>query len=140
MAMSEKNIKNVFTSDIMNNIFPEDRTDCFFDALFGDASEGAYNITLEFRGYNQNSLEFEFHLKKRPGKCLACNLTYGLPKVFSRHPVINIKGIVQEIDNLVNGQAKCVDWRLGATQEVSRELHVIPLTVWMDSIGSIPKK
>ena len=127
--MSAKNIKDMFTGDIMKNIFPEDRTDQFFDALFGDASEGAYNIVLEFRRYSQNSLEFEFHLKRRPGKCLACNLTYGLPDVFSRHPVINIKGIVREIDKLVNGQAKCADWHLGATQEVSGEIHVIPLTV-----------
>ncbi len=133
--MSAKNIKDVFTYDITKNIFPEDRADRFFDALFGDASEGAYDIALEFRGYSQNSLEFEFHLKRRQGKCLVCNLTYGLPDVFSRHPVINIKGIVREIDKLVNEQAKCADWRLGATQEVSKELHVIPLTVRLEVKG-----
>ncbi|MCP4348958.1 MAG: pancreas/duodenum homeobox protein 1 [Desulfobacterales bacterium] len=135
MTISANNIKDLFTVDIMKNIFPEDRANLFFDALFGDASEGAYDIALEFRECSQDRLEFEFHLKQRQGKCLACNLTYGLPDVFSRHPVINIKGVVQEIDKLVGGQAKCAGWRLGATQEISKELHVIPLTVRLDSVS-----
>ncbi|QTA85647.1 pancreas/duodenum homeobox protein 1 [Desulfonema magnum] len=127
--MPKNSINDIFTQDTLKKLFPEDRTDRFFDALFGDASEGAYNISLEFRGHTQNKLKFEFCLKQRPGKCLACHLTYGLPKVFSRHPIINIKGLVREIDGLLNGHGKCTDWQIGVTRGVSRELYTIPLTV-----------
>jgi len=85
--MATESFDGIFTQDVLKKLFPEDRADQFFDALFGDAEEGAYDISLEFKGQSQNKLEFEFHLKQRPGKCLACNLTYGLPQVFSRHGV-----------------------------------------------------
>jgi hypothetical protein len=110
-------------------IFPRSRADKFFDALYGDSSEGAYDIRLVFAKQSGNTLGFEFHLTQRPGKCLACNLTYGLPQVFSRHPIIDVKGVVEKIGQLMNGQAKVVDWKLGSTREISRSLHVIPLTV-----------
>jgi hypothetical protein len=110
-------------------IFPNHRADLFFDALYGDSSEGAYDIRLVFVKQTGNNLLFEFHLTQRPGKCLACNLTYGLPQVFSRHPVIDVKGVVGKIGQLMNGQGKIVEWKLGSTKEISRSLHVIPLTV-----------
>lgn len=116
----------------IDNLFPSDRADQFFEALFGDASEGSYDISLEFRSQGENSLFFEFHLKQRPGKCLTCNLTYGLPKVFSRHPVINIKGIMSAINQSLNSNARCSGWELGSTREISRELHIIPFTVYLD--------
>jgi hypothetical protein len=118
-----------FTRETLDNLFPNDRADRFFEALFGDISDGAYDISLEFVEEDKNSLFFEFHLKQRPGKCLACNLTYGLPEVFTRHPIINIKGIVQEIDKILGGQDRCTGWKLGATREVSRTLHVIPFII-----------
>ncbi len=125
-------MNEIFSQDTLKKLFPADRADRFFDALFGDAREGAFDIHLEFKAYNENKLEFEFHLKQRPGKCLACHLTYGLPQVFLRHPVINIKGLVQEIDRLLDGKAKCGEWQLGVTREISRKLHVLPLTVFLD--------
>lgn len=131
--MATESFDGIFTQDVLKKLFPEDRADRFFDALFGDAEEGAYDISLEFKGQSQNKLEFEFHLKQRPGKCLACNLTYGLPQVFSRHPILNVNGLVQEIDKLLNGRAKCTDWKLSSTREVSRQLHVIPLIVSLEA-------
>ncbi len=119
----------------MNELFPDDRADRFFEALFGDAEEGAYDIGLVFREQGQNELLFEFHLKQRPGKCLACNLTYGLPDVFSRHPVINIDGLVKKIDESLNGLARCSKWQLGATREISKSLHTVPLTIFIDETG-----
>jgi hypothetical protein len=74
-------------------------------------------------------LTLEFHLTQRPGKCLACNLTYGLPTVFSKHPVINIKEIVKKIEPLLKEDKKCTSWELGKTVEISRELHIIPLLI-----------
>ena len=85
-----------------------------------------------FDEYRENRLEFELHLVQRAGKCLNCHLTYGLPKVFSRHPVINISGLVQNIDKLIDGFARCTDWQLGNTREVSNDLHVIPLTILLE--------
>jgi hypothetical protein len=86
---------------------------------------------LAFRGHDpgKRKLHFELQLRERAGKCLACNVTYGLPQVFSRHPVINLKGVVHEIETLLNGRTKCVDWTLHGTQAVSKELHIIPLTL-----------
>ena len=77
----------ILSQDRCEQLFPHDLADRFFEALYGDTEEGAYDIRLKFKGQKQDRLEFEFQLKQRPGKCLACNLTYGLPNVFSRHPV-----------------------------------------------------
>jgi hypothetical protein len=130
--MNKKNLNEIFSSEKLAQIFPDNRADLFFDALYGDSSEGAYDIRLVFTNQTGKALNFEFHLTQRPGKCLACNLTYGLPQVFSRHPVIDVKGVVDKIGQLVDGQGKAADWKLGSTREISRSLHVIPLTV---SIG-----
>ncbi len=127
--MSEINVANILSSDQLSTIFPESRADDFFEALLGDAEDGAYDISLGFKQAAGPELELEFRLARRPGKCLACNLTYGLPQVFSRHPVINVGGIVKKVDHLLNGHASCGDWRLGSTREISRDLHVIPLFI-----------
>ena len=78
---------------------------------------------------------FEFHLTRRPGKCLRCNLTYGLPQVFSRHPIIDVKGLIKKIDQRLTGQARCRDWKIGETVEASDALHVIPLTVFLEPVA-----
>jgi hypothetical protein len=123
----------IFSKKTMADIFPPDRTPLFFDALYGDADAGAYNIILEFVGSGEDQLLFVFKLTRRPGACLACNLTYGLPKVFDRHPIIDLKGIVRKIEKQLNGRARCGKWELGPTREVSAELHEIPLTVSLQS-------
>ncbi len=117
----------IFTEQKLQELFPPTRADEFFEALFGDASEGAYDITLHFAGQQGDALHFELHLGQRPGKCLACNLTYGLPEVFQRHPIIDIAGLAKNIAAAVGRPLS--DWQLGRTVEVSRELHKIPLTV-----------
>ena len=120
----------VFTRDALDKLFPANRSNQFFDALFGDASEGSYDIVLEFVGAPSNSsLNFELHLKQRPGKCLACNLTYGLPEVFSRHPLLNIAGVAADVAALLEHPADKTEWKLGSTQSTSSELHIIPLTI-----------
>ena len=127
--MEEKAFEQLFTHRAVSELFPHDRADLFFEALYGDPSEGAYGINLVFKGQDGDTLQFEFQLEERPGKCLACNLTYGLPEVFSHHPIINIKGLIRDIDQILSGQWKCADWRLGMTREVSRELHILPLVI-----------
>lgn len=119
-------LKEIFTDDVLTRLFPESRSDEFFEALYGDAAEGAYDIKLAYVTSDDNMLEFELQLNQRPGKCLACNLTYGLPKVFSRHPLININGLVKEIESMANG-LKIADWEIGRTRELSRQLHTVPL-------------
>jgi hypothetical protein len=131
MAMEEKELRNLFSEGTLNKIFPEQRADQFFEALYGEHEEGTYNINLQFEGYDleRKILLFGLVLKERPGKCLACNLTYGLPQVFSRHPVINIQGIVREIQKLLGEEGTCGEWNLGRTNPVSSKLHIIPLTI-----------
>ena len=120
---------DLFNQQNLDALFPEERSDQFFDALYGDAAEGAYDIRLGFKGAGEKALQFDIELHQRPGKCLACNLTYGLPEVFSRHPIVDIKGLVARIDDLLVDKAQCDAWQLGATREISRELHVVPLTI-----------
>ena len=119
----------LFNEDTLDALFPADRADQFFDALLGDADEGAYDIRLRFKEYKSNQLFFDMELHQRPGKCLVCNLTYGLPNVFARHPIINVKGVVDEINKLMDGHGRCTGWTLGNTNEISRQLHVVPLVI-----------
>ena len=131
--MASKDFNDVFTAEVLKHLFPAERADSFFDALYGDAGEGAYDISLNFKTHRESRLEFELHLTQRHGKCITCSLTYGLPEVFKRHPIININGLVQEIGHLLDGRAKCIDWQMGFTREISDVLHVIPLSIILES-------
>ena len=133
MTIDKNQFETVFSKEQLDVLFPAQRTHQFFDALLGDPEEGAYDIRLRYAGFEDRQLLFFLELHQRPGKCLACNLTYGLPKVFSRHPVINIEGIVQQIDGLLDGPARCKAWHLGATREINRQKHVVPLIIDLDS-------
>lgn len=121
---------HVFTTEELAAIFPPARTEAFFEALFGGAEEGAYDIVLapnkEVAG-KPGEVSLVFELKKRPGKCLACNLTSGLPEVFKRHPILNVKGVAAEVARIA-GFANHT-YEVGKTKEYSDDLHVIPLTV-----------
>ena len=123
--------KQIFSRTTLRELFPQERTDAFFDALFGDASEGAYDIELSFDRYDRaaRNLRFLLNLRERPGRCLACNLTYGLPEVFARHPVIDLKGLVRDIEARLGGEMVCGDWRLGRTVQQDNALHSIPLEI-----------
>ena len=123
--------KQIFSRTTLRELFPQERTDAFFDALFGDASEGAYDIELSFDRYDgaARNLRFLLNLRERPGRCLACNLTYGLPEVFARHPVIDLKGLVRDIEGRLGGEMVCGDWRLGRTVQQDNALHSIPLEI-----------
>jgi len=127
--MTTDTFRPLFPADLLAELFPADLSDQFFEALYGDAEDGAYDISLVYAGNGDKTLEFELHLAQRPGKCLVCSLTYGLPEVFTRHPLINLKGLVARIDDALGDAAQCGDWRIGRTREVSRALHVVPLTI-----------
>ena len=118
---------DIFTEEKLESVFPAERADDFFEALFGEAEEGSYDIALGYAGVSGDALNFELRLTQRPGKCLACNLTYGLPQVFSRHPIINVQGIADAVAE-ATGKGSAT-WELGATREVSNKLHVIPLMI-----------
>ena len=125
-----ESLAELFNPESLQQLFPKARSDEFFEALFGDASEGAYDICLEFASNpDPKTYKFELHLKQRPGKCLACNLTYGLPEVFSRHPGLNIKGLAAELAVKLGLPPEQVTWKLGVTKSVSKALHIIPFIV-----------
>ncbi len=114
----------LFTQDYLESLLPSETSDQFFEALYGDREDGAYDIRLEFISANAKRIVLAFNLVKRPGKCLVCSLTYGLPNVFSRHPLINIKGMVKRIEDESGIRIK--SWRIGDTEEQSTSLHTIP--------------
>lgn len=120
-------LDTVFTKEKLEELFPASKTDEFFDALYGEAESGAYDIELAFVEASDERLEFAFYLNQRNGACLACNLTYGLPQVFMRHPIINVKGLVEAIAALA-GKTD-VTFEIGRTHEESHARHVIPLVI-----------
>ncbi len=126
-------LETPFTSEALLEIFPEERTDAFFEALFGDAKEGSYDIRLGYRGMDSESLTMELLLHERPDCCLACNLTQGLPQVFARHPVIDVSSIVRDIDKLIGDRGICREWSLGHTEQRSSSLHVIPIKIMLQT-------
>ena len=129
--MVSEELAQLFDDQQMKNIFPDSISDQFFEALFGDPDEGAYDIHLVFDKQQNNVLHFHFKLVRRPDKCLRCSLTYGLPKVFSRHPVINLEGIAAEIDRILSSRGEVDNWELGRTSEITQDLHIIPFTVYL---------
>jgi hypothetical protein len=132
--MEAMDFPQLFSATVLRQLLPAQRSDQFFEALYGGLEEGAFDIRLVFQDFEPagRRLVFELELLERPGKCLACNLTYGLPQVFSRHPVLNLKGIVQEIDTLLAGRAKCASWSLGRTITRSNSLHTIPFYIILE--------
>lgn len=124
--MSQK----IADQNFLNSIFPAQRADEFFEALFGGAEDGAYDIQLVFRRQDPDKLTMAFNLLQRPGKCLRCNLTYGLPQVFARHPIINVKQVAEDLAKEC-GFAQ-YHYELGQTEKESDALHSIPLTIFRD--------
>ncbi|WDP90250.1 MAG: pancreas/duodenum homeobox protein 1 [Desulfobacter sp.] len=114
----------IITQEFLDSLLPPEKSDQFFDALYGDASEGAYDIRLEPVSFSGDRIVLAFNLTQRPGKCLVCSLTYGLPNVFARHPLINIKGMVEKM-NAAGVPVK--NWQLGDTEEETSSQHTIPL-------------
>lgn len=84
--MDQNEIEGIVTQDFLDNLLPPEKSDQFFEALYGDASEGAYDIRLEPVSIAPNRIVLAFALTQRPGKCLVCSLTYGLPNVFPVTP------------------------------------------------------
>lgn len=121
----------LFSDDVCDQIFPPSKSNEFFEALFGDASEGAYDIQLRYEGHDETAgrLHFVLNLVERPGCCLVCNLTYGLPEVFTRHPLLNIKGVAQQVDTLLGDTCTTTGWSLASTRSTSKSLHQIPLLI-----------
>lgn len=110
----------------LNEIFPPQRTEEFFEALFGGAEEGAYDIRLTCDEVTDDRAILSFDLHERPGKCLVCNLTYGLPQVFRRHPVLDVAGVARAVAERLGWDPAAIQWELGHTQEGDPHLHRIP--------------
>lgn len=127
--MTTPRYSEIFTPERLAALFPRERGTAFFDALYGDAEEAAFTIRLEFLRAEAHRLHFQFRLEQRPGRCLACNLTYGLPAVFARHPVIDLTGLVKAIGREMNISGAQLRGHLGQTEAHSSSLHLIPLTV-----------
>jgi hypothetical protein len=121
--MDRAEFNQIFTQDFLDQLLPLNLSNKFFEALYGDASDGAYDIRLQFVSARDEQIVLEFNLIQRPGKCMVCNLTYGLPNVFSRHPLININDMMKKIEEK---GVKVENWYLGDTKEVNNSLHTLP--------------
>ena len=115
------------TQDYLDTLFPATRTNEFFEALFGDADDGAYDIKLVCNNQNEDTINLHYELHGRVGKCLACNLTSGLPQVFRKHPILAVEKTVNEIAQKNNWTHITFD--VGNTVQVNDKLHFIPVTI-----------
>ena len=118
---------NPFSENYLREIFPAKKTNDFFEALFGGAEEGAYDIELSQQSGTDTVMTFLFELHRRPGQCLKCSLTSGLPAVFMRHPIIDAKGLAAQLAEKAGWQN--YEWSIGSTDQISDELHAIPLVI-----------
>ena len=121
--MERAEFNQIFTQDFLDQLLPLNLSNQFFEALYGDASDGAYDIRLQFVSASDKQIVLEFNLTQRPDKCMVCSLTYGLPNVFSRHPLININNMIKKIEEK---GVKVEKWYLGDTKELNTSLHTIP--------------
>ncbi len=121
--MDRAEFNQIFTQDFLDQRLPLNLSNQFFEALYGDASDGAYDIRLQFVSASDKQIVLEFNLTQRPDKCMVCSLTYGLPNVFSRHPLININNMIKKIEEK---GVKVEKWYLGDTKELNTSLHTIP--------------
>ncbi len=121
----------VIDNAFLEKLFPPGRDNEFFEALYGGAEEGAFDIRLKAEGFDNKAsrLLLVFELKERAGKCMACSLTYGLPPVFERHPVINMAGMMKEIDKALSPDWRVSQWQLGTTTTMAPKVNIIPVTV-----------
>ena len=128
-------IEELITDEFLKRLFPPEKADEFFEALYGGAETGAFDIALKYKGFNEPEgiLFLEFILTERPGKCMACSLTQGLPPVFQRHPVINIKNIVEKIDERISDWS-VEDWSIGSTTPLNSKTNSIPLMLKLTKI------
>lgn len=113
---------------ILDEIFPPEKADAFFDAIYGGSEEGAYDISLTCEAVEDNSARLRFELKRREGQCLRCSLTYGLPAVFQRHPVIDINSVAEAVAHVLGWNN--FHWDLGKVVEESDALHYIPFNFY----------
>ena len=112
----------------LDQIFPPERTEAFFDALYGAAEDGAYDIRLVCEQATPDTAHMAFQLNRRPGKCLKCSLTYGLPEVFQKHPIIAMPDLATKIGKAL-GWSEDVKWELMATREIDDNQHRVPFLI-----------
>ncbi len=117
----------VITQEFLDELFPHSRNDEFFEALFGDPDDGAYDIKLALKSEDENELLLDYQLHVREDQCLACNLTSGLPNVLKRHPIIAAEKTAQALADKMQWQS--FSYEIGETNQLSDELHTIPLTI-----------
>ncbi len=117
----------MFSQEFLTNLFPPERTNDFFEALFGAPEDGAYDIKMSYQGKENKTLKFYFELHARPNQCLRCNLTTGLPPVFERHPIIAAKAMAEKIAE--HASFANHTWKIGQTIQYSEAVHYVPLYV-----------
>jgi len=122
----------MFSEEWIKGLLPRKKIEAFFEAFyFGE--EPAYDLELGLGevSLEQKRIRLDLRLLARPGRCLACNLTWGLPPVLEKHPLLNLEEIVRRIEERLPEGLKVKNWELGAVREINSELHVIPLWIYL---------
>ncbi len=122
-------MSSTLNQEFLDTLLPAERSNEFFDAMYGDAEEGAYDIKLALRSVDDQCVKLAFELHQRPEKCLVCSLTYGLPQVFQRHPLINTASMAKEIAKALGWDPESISFELGRTEEHGQALHYIPFII-----------
>jgi hypothetical protein len=52
--------------------------------------------------------------------------------------MINVEDIVMKIQQLLDKPWRYTEWKVGKTREISRKLHVIPLSIYVDKTRLSP--
>ncbi len=119
-------IEKLLGPETLNELLPRQNVESFFESFyFGE--EPAYDLSLGFGGISGDLLRLELLLKARPGQCLACNLTWGLPEVMAKHPMLDLAGMIKRLEEKL--AVNVASWELGPTEERGADLHVIPILV-----------
>lgn len=131
MGLNQEQIKKMMDDAFLASLFPPGRDNEFFDALYGGSEDGAFDIRLVFQGVNEarDEIILAYKLTERPGKCMACSLTTGLPPVFRRHPMINIKGIAEKVAERIGDGWQLKDCDVGHTTPYAPKVNIIPLFI-----------
>ncbi len=131
MGLNQNQVKTLLDDDFLASLFPPGRDNEFFDALYGGSEDGAFDISLIFYGVREQTDEIilAYKLTERPGKCMACSLTTGLPPVFRRHPIINVAGTAEKLAERIGDGWTLKDYDIGQTAPYAPKINIIPFFI-----------
>ena len=69
--MDQAVLNQVFTQEYLDTLLPAETSDHFFEALYGDTKDGAYDIRLEFISANEKRIVLAYNLTQQLANMLS---------------------------------------------------------------------